>query len=246
MSIAYLRRHLSNRIVQHIHDLSLDKLFVPLTLGSIGLDIGNFQSLRLSYNNLPIDSHFPEASSLHPTRFRRYSNFRVEIEPKHVYHIYQNDNNQFSQCVSDFRQQPRIFQPMQNHILDDYFMELLTSVVYLTYLREPLTKKYNVSVHQVRLLSYPHLTSDNAPEGIHQDGVDYIVSALVLNKHNIHSDTSIIYDKDKQEIYRKNLEVGEFIFQEDHELWHDITPIQAVDGYLGYRDILGFDIQVLE
>ena len=133
---------------------------------------------------------------------------------------------------------------MEKHVLDDYFMELLSSIVCLTNRKEPLTKKYNVSVHQVRLLSYPHLTSDNAPEGIHQDGVDYIVSALVLNKHNISNDASIIYDDKKHEIFRKNLEVGDFIFQEDRQLWHDISLIQAEKGFLGYRDILGFDISL--
>ncbi len=79
---------------------------------------------------------------------------------------------------------------------------------------------------------------------MHQDGADFIVSALVLNKHNIVGGNSIIYDNNKNEIYKDNLEVGDFILQEDKNLWHDITPIKALDGYIGYRDILGFDLKV--
>ena len=81
---------------------------------------------------------------------------------------------------------------------------------------------------KLRLLSFANQPSDNAPEGIHQDGADYIISAMILNKHNIENDTSVIYDENKKEIFRTNLNTGDFIFQDDIKLWHDIKPINAV------------------
>lgn len=104
----------------------------------------------------------------------------------------------------------------------------------------------DISVHQVRLISYLNKISDNAPEGIHRDGADYIVSALILNKNNILNGKSIIYDQDKNKLDEYQLELGEFIFQEDKNLWHDITPILADNDYFGYRDILGFDLKIIE
>ena len=109
----------------------------------------------------------------------------------------------------------------------------------------PIPVEYKLDIHQVRLLSFNNQPSDNAPEGIHQDGADYIISALVLNKHNIENDTSIIYNKNKKEIYRTNLDTGDFIFQDDVNLWHDIAPINAANNCTGYRDIIGFDIKIL-
>ena len=103
----------------------------------------------------------------------------------------------------------------------------------------------NISIHQVRLLSYPGYKSDNSPENIHQDGVDYIVSALVLNKKNIKGGKSIIYNENKQEMYNTYIDENEFIFQNDSDLWHDITKIESDGNYVGYRDILGFDIKLL-
>ena len=43
------------------------------------------------------------------------------------------------------------------------------------------------------------------------------------------------------------LEQNEGLFQEDKELWHYITPIECKDNqYIGYRDILGFDIDIID
>ena len=121
---------------------------------------------------------------------------------------------------------------------------LFIPIISLVHYYESSIKQIIIDVHQVRLLSYNNQPSDNAPEGIHQDGADYIISALVLNKCNIENDHSIIYDKNKKELYRTNLNLGEFIFQDDKNLWHDITPLKAIENYNGYRDILGFDIKL--
>jgi len=92
--------------------------------------------------------------------------------------------------------------------------------------------------------------ADNAPEGIHQDGADYIVSALVIERRNVQGGTSIIYGPDKQTIYLTvTLQPGQGIFQADQgsDLWHDVTPIVLElnsSGGEGVRNILGFDILI--
>ena len=47
-------------------------------------------------------------------------------------------------------------------------------------------------------------------------------------------------------MYSCQLEPGEFIFQDDRQLLHDIILIQAVDGFIVYRDILGFDMKIID
>lgn len=246
MLVNRLRRSLSVELMSKINSPNKTELFACLNLQDIGLNLNCFNALRLGYNNLPIDHNFPNGNTNIPTRCRRYANFDVHLKPNDLLTIQQNQSYLFQQEVKDFRKKTRVFQPMETTFLNYYFADLITNLTELVCVREPLMKRCNISVHQVRLISYPECNSDNAPEGMHQDGVDYIVSALVLNKHNIQDDESIIYDQDKQEIFRKSLAEGEFIFQEDRNLWHDITPIKAKEGYLGYRDILGFDFKLLE
>lgn len=224
---------------------SQGNVYHKLNLNKIGLDISYFNRLRLSYNNLPIDKDYP-IKQMVPTRFRRYVNFDVDVRNKDLFRFNKKSNDSFHQDVEDFRKTPRLFSPMENEVIDPYFYHLMTQIVGLTLHSNPNILKVNVSIHQVRLLSYPNLESDNAPEGIHRDGADYIVSALIMNKYNIKEGVSSIYDPNKKFIYSTNLEEGEFIFQEDRHLWHDITPIKSDNNYIGYRDILGFDLKIIE
>lgn len=179
--------------------------------------------------------------------FRRYCNLTIETNKNNennFYLITKNDITNFSQDVNDFRKDTRIFSPIEQQLINYNFLDLVTKITSIVNFFNPNNSIYQMDIHQIRLLAYPNLNSDNSPEGMHQDGADFIVSALVLNKHNIVGGNSIIYDNNKNEIYKDNLEVGDFILQEDKNLWHDITPIKALDGYIGYRDILGFDLKV--
>ena len=181
-----------------------------------------------------------------PTRFRRYSNFNLDVVDCDTLVFNQINQNMFNQDVDDFRNKTRAFTTMEKTVINDTFYQLMGQIVGLTLFSNPSIKKMNISVHQVRLLSYPNLTSDNAPEGIHKDGADYIVSALIMNKNKIKNGKSIIYDSSKNLLDEYQLELGEFIYQEDRNLWHDITPIKAENNFYGYRDILGFDFKIIK
>lgn len=50
--------------------------------------------------------------------------------------------------------------------------------------------------------------------------------------------------KTKKKIYDTILNESEGIYQEDKKLYHYVDEIKTIDdNYIGYRDILGFDIQ---
>ncbi len=85
-------------------------------------------------------------------------------------------------------------------------------------------------------------------EGIHSDGMDYIVSALVINRVNLkpESGESSVYTLEQKELFRTVLQPGEGIFQDDVRLMHHITNIQQdVKAERGIRDILGIDVIIL-
>ena len=60
---------------------------------------------------------------------------------------------------------------------------------------------------------------DNSPEGPHEDGADFIVSALVIDRENISGGESQIYEKRNdgtlQKVFGHVLREGEFLFQAD-------------------------------
>jgi hypothetical protein len=82
----------------------------------------------------------------------------------------------------------------------------------------------------------------------HIDGMDYIVSALVINRVNLKPETgeSSVYTLEQKELMRTVLQPGEGIFQDDLHLMHHITNIQRdVREERGIRDMLGIDVQIL-
>jgi len=108
--------------------------------------------------------------------------------------------------------------------------------------------KITTSIHLMGLIARNVKKVCNAPEGIHQDGANYIVSALVIERKNVQGGTSVIYGPDKREIlYSRELQEGEGIFQADMHspLWHYVTPISKVDkDQPGHRYIIGLDFSV--
>lgn len=96
----------------------------------------------------------------------------------------------------------------------------------------------------------PNQVSSNSPEGIHQDGMDYIVSALVVERNNVSGGKSIIYGADAiTPLLNITLQSGQGIFQPDKgtELWHEVTPISLINpNEPGYRSTIGFDVLILE
>ena len=233
-----MRFHISRFFYYPYTRTSLQKCHFPMKL---------IQSFQKSYNNLPYDEYIPDK-----TRQRRYANYLVQ-------NIKDNDNNNkfsikhtekttFEQDVEDSRKDERIFQLIEEPY-HPFLLNFITLAAELTHVNNYSIEKLSVDVHQVRQICYPELGSHNSAEGIHQDGADFIISACVLNRYNIRGGTSSIYDNNLNLIYDTLLRENEFIFQDDKSLYHYVTPIQYSKIHsselIGYRDIIGLDIQIL-
>lgn len=211
------------------------------------------RALRKSFERLPIDTdndnRLKQETGLKyvpPTRLRRYCELDVAVRDNECFVQSQfKDEYAFEQNVSDSRRCTRIFKSVEADILQHSFLADFTAqMCFLIQSLEPERQQFKVSVHQVRQICYPDFESHNSPKGIHRDGADYIVSALVMKRHNVVGGDSVIYSEDKRQVaMRETLMPAEFVFQEDRKLWHYVTPIQCRDpSMIGVRDIIGLDI----
>ena len=183
-----------------------NKSYIHFNLPLIGIINKPKYDFLISYNNLPIDKYIEDNNP--PTRLRRYANYTIDVSKSNSYDIYTDNNNIFKQKVSDYRGEPRTFELIEpQFIKDNWILNFITHMTALSVLnynnnlmgqKNNNIKDVNVSVHQVRQITYPNKSAHNSPEGIHQDGADYIVSAFVLNRINIVGVDSIIYNKDKE------------------------------------------------
>lgn len=205
-------------------------------------EYSSYYQVLSSYNNLEVDLTNEKGFI---TRMRRYGNYQIDVD-RDVYSIYYTGKDTFKKNIHDKKKEKGKITLLEPEMVDNpFFLHLMAQTCALSLLNsQRRINSFNVSLHQVRQITYPGIESHNAPEGIHQEGVDYIVSDFVLKRYNIKGGENIIYDKDKNQIDQITLKHGEGIFQNDKKLLHYVTPIQSKREYVGYRDIIGLDITI--
>ena len=159
----------------------------------------------------------------------------------------------FTQDVpgDDPRAIERVFDPTAAEVVaHPEFQRLLVGVAEMTEDAEVGAGRtidtLSLTFHEMGLVARPDAARTNAPEGRHQDGADYIVSALVVERSNVEGGTSVVTDEAGTRLLEITLQPGQGIFQADagSPLWHDVTPVRVVRDGQGVRNVLGFDVQV--
>lgn len=95
-----------------------------------------------------------------------------------------------------------------------------------------------LGVHQIRIVCSIDQSGEPAPEGIHQDGFDYITIICADRVAVSGAFTELYPSPDVDPIYRSELQPGEVVFCNDRKLFHYTSPIQPAAGARqGHRDV---------
>ena len=94
-------------------------------------------------------------------------------------------------------------------------------------------------MHQFRIEAQPGREGLPTPEGMHRDGVDFVL-VLLVNRANIASGTTSIHTAEGREVGRFTLTVPlDAALVDDSRVAHGVTPVNAIDPSLpAYRDVL--------
>jgi hypothetical protein len=101
------------------------------------------------------------------------------------------------------------------------------------------TRTWHVEVHQFRIEARSGQEGRPTPEGMHRDGVDYVL-VLLVSRTNIVSGVTSVHDL-------AGVELGEFTLTQpfdsalvdDARVMHGVTPVEPLDPSApGYRDVL--------
>lgn len=100
-------------------------------------------------------------------------------------------------------------------------------------------QRWHIELHQFRIEARDGRMGKPTPEGVHRDGVDFVI-VVMIKRVNIDSGATTIYDLD-------NKLVGEFMLRDsfdmvlvnDRRVYHGVTPITQLDPDAeAYRDVL--------
>jgi hypothetical protein len=103
----------------------------------------------------------------------------------------------------------------------------------------PTTAAWHIEAHQFRIEARQNEKGLPTPEGLHRDGVDYVL-VLLINRRNIASGTTTIHALDRHLLGSFTLtDPLDAALVEDARVYHGVTPVEPLDPALpAYRDVL--------
>lgn len=195
-------------------------------------------------------------SVLRNTRYRAISTWIVEKNNDGNHVVYRAEEDSFSQpqAISsrefDFRLYPREFMKLSENADNASLKAVFSAASDKVFQIESTAKRLKLICHHTKIITDKDNLGSNSPEGIHQDGMDYIVSAFVVERNNISGGESVIFGADaKTPLFKIALQPGQGVFQPDvgTDLWHVVTPfhLKNIDEQ-GVRASIGFDFEIME
>lgn len=193
-------------------------------------------------------------SSISP--HRRRSCFQYLAKPKssaeYRWLLQEVGTPTFAQAVTDVRARPRRFAtpPMSVYRDEDILTLIGVACQLVRQTASVVATTMRVSLHQMLTNADNPAGREPAPEGTHQDGSPFIVSALVIERHNVVGGVSkVYYARDHGLALERELQPGYGILQSDthNQYWHQVTAVYPIDpAQKAYRSILGLDIDFVD
>ncbi len=215
-------------------------------------DMYDVKNRRAAFENLgaPLSAEQQAAyDAIQPHRRRAMRKYTLTPRDGNEWRIEPNDERTFAQSVSDYRSSTREFELIEPEISShEDILTLLAAVAQTVREYRPALKQIHAVLHQVTVVARPAEAASPAPEGLHQDGADYIVSALVIERAGVTGGISKVREgRESAPMLEVQLGAGEGIFQADANtpLWHEISPISLTPGAdAGHRMTFGIDVHV--
>ncbi|MBE9006953.1 2OG-Fe dioxygenase family protein [Fortiea sp. LEGE XX443] len=179
------------------------------------------------FNNLPIDPYIKGNY-----RSRRLSRFIVSGEQLiKLPHGYLFQSKTYNPLLGDVK---REFSELEDGIIE---LDIFKKMVLAFSDSCKLHPEAEIGVHQIRTICSPENMGNPAPEGIHQDGTDFI-GIFSVARNNIQGGETHLYTAKKEKpVFSKVLNSGEILLVNDHEFFHFTTPIKPQTDGLGIRDV---------
>ena len=195
-----------------------------LQLYQLGEEVGD---LKESFNNLPHTNHKDGKY-----RLRRYSvvevrttfwNAKREAEINHLPH---RDFTQSEELNKHQGGMARDFEEIEEEVLQSEGMKKIC----LTFKQaNDLIDGQEIEIHQMRVATLSDGSAQTSPEGTHQDGFDYIAMVGIDRQNMLGGELMVYEDRDAQPFLTYALKSGEMVMLNDRKLWHNATPVQAMN-----------------
>jgi len=223
--------------------------FVFVHAGTMQLALTPFGALddwaafAASWNALELDEYMADGGRYRRRRHAVYTasqNGAIERQP-HQPHYQDLDYNPLHGGVA------RWFAPITDEIGSSQSLTTILEFCRALFGRLALSDSrrasadtaWKIEVHQFRIEARPGSEGLPTPEGLHRDGVDFVL-VLLVNRVNIASGTTSIHAADGRELGRFTLtHPFDAALVDDSRVAHGVTAVNAIEpSQPAYRDVL--------
>jgi hypothetical protein len=183
-----------------------------------------------SYDNCPLDEYMG-----HGTRYKRFAQYRMSWRGASGWQFERLEHRDYT----TFKK----FNPVAGGVRRTYEpIEVdLTPLVQAGAEGFPLdtSEDWQINVHQNRTRATGGKPGPLTPEGVHHDGHEYVMIAI-LRRDNVGGGQTRLWRSKEAAgpFWSGTLEPGQAVLLDDRALAHDVTDVVSADGGPGHRDIV--------
>jgi hypothetical protein len=199
--------------------------------------LADWHAFADSWNALELDTYMADGGRYRRRRhavFAAISGAGAITRQPHQPHYQSVDYNPLHGGVE------RWFAPVLDDIVgSDTLTTILTACRSLFGSLAPGAKQWHIEIHQFRIEANATQVGRPTPEGLHRDGVDYVL-VLLVNRRNIASGVTGIHNLDGRPLGSFTLtDPLDAAFVDDQRVAHGVTPVEPIDrDQPAYRDVL--------
>jgi len=215
--------------------------FVPAAAMQAALQAygyADWDGFARSWNDLGLDTYMADGGRYRRRRHAAFAVSAAAIERKpHQPHYQSRDYNPLNGGLE------RWFEPIRDdigrHPVLHAVLRLGREVFDRLTPEATRPAAWHVEVHQFRVEARAGQPGLPTPEGMHRDGVDWVL-VLLVRRHNVASGTTTILDLARHPVGQFVLEAAlDTALVDDSRVFHGVTPIEPLRAdEPGYRDVL--------
>ena len=209
---------------------------IDLLSAQAQVPIGEDQGFLDSWNHLEQDQYMADGGKYRKRRHAvyaiQYAGEQAQLMPYQP-HYQTVDYNPLNGGVA------RYFAPILDDLQHSPTLAALLAFGNSVFSQITGNHQWHIELHQFRIEARDGQLGKPTPEGMHRDGVDFVI-VVMIKRVNIDSGATTIFDLD-------NKLVGEFMLREafdmvlvnDRRVYHGVTPINQLDAEAeAFRDVL--------
>jgi hypothetical protein len=191
-----------------------------------------------SWDDLGIDTYMADGGRY---RRRRHAAFSIDAEritrKPHQPHYQSRDYNALNGGLA------RWFEPVTDAVAGSAALRAILRTCFTVFdaATDPALRpaSWHVEMHQFRIEARAGELGQPTPEGLHRDGVDWVL-VLLIRRQNVASGETSIHDMQRRRLGSFTLtEPMEAALVDDGRVYHGVTAIEPmVAGAPAYRDVL--------